>query len=173
MEWINVSSDINLPKPKEGLRNTLYKYKDIDNILEIRRLLNIKEKHILFLYNSDYNPQKLKSPTPRPDFAIMDEGKVVKLVDAKYKDLWNNRISSDMLYQLAIYAISGTGNKTATILYPSVNDIPSVQKIDIKNPVSNVKIGEVILQTINLVKIASFLSDDKRELGRYIDSLLL
>lgn len=46
VEWINVSSDINLPKPKEGLMNTLYKYKDMDNILEIRRLSNIKERPI-------------------------------------------------------------------------------------------------------------------------------
>ena len=50
----------------------------------------------------------------------MDEGKVVKLVDAKYKDLWEQRIPSDMLYQLAIYANSGTGNKTATIIYPQL-----------------------------------------------------
>jgi len=37
----------------------------------------------------------------------------------------------EMLYQLAIYAISGIGNKTVAILYPSMNDVPTVQKIDI------------------------------------------
>ncbi len=128
--------------------------------------------HDLFLYNPEYNPHKLKSPTPRPDFAIMHEGKVVKLVDAKYKDLWEQRIPSDMLYQLAIYATSGTGNKTATIIYPAVNDLPAIQKIDIKNPVTNVRIGQVALQPVNLVKIAGLLYEDEKELGRYVDSLL-
>lgn len=148
----------------------------------IGRLLNdynskytIKEQyslHNLFLYNPDFNPQNLRSPTPRPDFALVSGGRVVKHLDAKYKDLWNQRIPSNMLYQLAIYAMSGTASKSATIIYPSVSDIPSVQKIDINNPVSNVKVGEVILQAINLFKIANLLTDDKRKLISYIDGLL-
>ena len=68
--------------------------------------------------------------------------------------------------------MSGTASKSATIIYPSVSDIPSVQKIDINNPVSNVKVGEVILQAINLFKIANLLTDDKRKLISYIDGLL-
>ncbi|MDS9471549.1 hypothetical protein [Sporosarcina pasteurii] len=61
----------------------------------------------------------------------MKGGKVVKLLDAKYCDLWERNLPSDMLYQLAIYAISGVGNKTATIIYPAMSDVPTVQKISI------------------------------------------
>ncbi|WP_304518838.1 hypothetical protein [Clostridium estertheticum] len=42
-----------------------------------------------------------------------------------------------MLYQLAIYAVSGIGDKTATILYPTLSDIPTTAKIDINDPVSS------------------------------------
>ena len=47
------------------------------------------------------------------------------------------------------------------------------QKIDIKNPLSNSKVGRVILQPINLVKVASMLRDDKRGLAKYIEKSVL
>lgn len=45
VNWIHVSN-IRLPKPKEGLRNTLYQYKNLDNILEIERLSNVEKIQI-------------------------------------------------------------------------------------------------------------------------------
>lgn len=186
LEIINIlyeSQSIELENNERKLQLKGYFF-DMNSFFEtlIGKLLNdynskhtIKEQyslHNLFLYNPDFNPQNLRSPTPRPDFALVSDGRVVKHLDAKYKDLWNQRIPSNMLYQLAIYAMSGTASKTSTIIYPSVSDIPSVQKIDINNPVSNVKVGEVILQAINLFKIANLLTDDKRKLISYIDGLL-
>lgn len=85
--------------------------------------------HDLFVYAPQYNPKARSSPTPRPDFALMQNGKVVKLLDAKYRDLWKRSLPRDMLYQLAVYAVSGVGNKTATILYPALSDIPTLQKV--------------------------------------------
>ena len=47
------------------------------------------------------------------------------------------------------------GDNTSTILYPSMDDTAVVQKIDIKIPSKGYKkIAEVILQPINLNKVA-------------------
>ncbi|MCB2361049.1 hypothetical protein [Clostridium estertheticum] len=69
----------------------------------------------MFIYTSRFNPCHRKSPTPRPNFEIMKDGKVVKLLDTKYRALWGRSLLAKMLYQLAIYAVSGIGDKTATI----------------------------------------------------------
>ncbi|WP_352418021.1 restriction endonuclease [Proteiniborus sp.] len=128
--------------------------------------------HDMFIYTPGFNPCRRKSPTPRPDFALMKDGKVVKLLDAKYRDLWDKGLPREMLYQLAIYAVSGIGDKTATILYPSVSDIPSVQKIDVKDPISSSKIASVILKPINLIKVADLISNNINELEEYMDEII-
>jgi len=127
--------------------------------------------HNLFMYTPGFNPNRRKSPTPRPDFALMVDGKVLKVMDAKYRDLWARTLPSEMLYQLSIYALSGIGNGTATILYPSINDIPIVQKIDINDPISGSKLASVIVQPINLMKIAQFVSNDPHNLKAYVDQI--
>jgi 5-methylcytosine-specific restriction enzyme subunit McrC len=127
--------------------------------------------HDLFRYTPNFNPNRRRSPTPRPDFALMREGKVVKLLDAKYRDLWEKSLPRDMLYQLAIYAVSGIGNGTATIIYPVITDQPTTQKIDINYPVSGVKMARVIMQPLNLVKVAELLKED-RGMKAYISRII-
>ena len=103
---------------------------------------------------------------------------VLYLLDAKYRDLWERNLPREMLYQLAIYAVSGIGDKTSTILYPVMSDEPKIQKIDIQHPVSQdsfmgAVMANVVLQPINLRKIAEWVSknaDD--ELAKYINQLL-
>ncbi|HOQ01726.1 MAG TPA: restriction endonuclease [Acetivibrio clariflavus] len=128
--------------------------------------------HDMFMYTPGFNPRRRESPTPRPDFALLQGGKVVKLLDTKYRDLWENNLTRDMLYQLAIYAVSGIGDKTATIIYPAVSDEPTVQKIDVKNPVTNTKMASIILKPINLVKVAGLLSKDRNELVEYVREII-
>ncbi|AEV70214.1 McrC family protein [Acetivibrio clariflavus] len=128
--------------------------------------------HDMFMYTPGFNPRRRESPTPRPDFALLQGGKVEKLLDTKYRDLWENNLTRDMLYQLAIYAVSGIGDKTATIIYPAVSDEPTVQKIDVKNPVTNTKMASIILKPINLVKVAGLLSKDRNELVEYVREII-
>ncbi len=128
--------------------------------------------HDMFLYTPNYNPRGRHSPTPRPDFALMKQDKVVKLLDAKYRDLWEKSLPRDMLYQLAIYAVSGIGDKTATILYPTLNENPTVQKIDINDPITSLKMANVILQPINLIKISDLLSNDTKDLTFYMNKII-
>lgn len=128
--------------------------------------------HDMFIYTSGFNPCRRKSPTPRPDFALMKGGKVVKLLDAKYRDLWGSSLPREMLYQLAIYAVSGIGDKTATILYPALSDIPTTAKIDINDPVSSGNIASVILQPVNLEKVAELVSSELAELRGYVMKII-
>ncbi len=126
----------------------------------------------MFIYTPNYNPRGRRSPTPRPDFALMKQDKVVKLLDAKYRDLWEKSLPRDMLYQLAIYAVSGIGDKTATILYPTLNENPTVQKIDINDPITSLKMANVILQPINLIKISDLLSNGTKSLTAYMNRII-
>ena len=128
--------------------------------------------HDMFIYTAGFNPCNRKSPTPRPDFAIRKEGRVVKLLDAKYRDLWERSLPAKMLYQLAIYAVSGIGNKTATILYPTLSDIPTTAKININNPLSCGNIASVILQPVNLEKVVELVSGDLGELRGYVMGII-
>lgn len=127
--------------------------------------------HDMFIYTPGFNPQRRRTHIPRPDFAMMQNGKVVKLMDAKYRDLWEKPLPREMLYQLAVYAMSGVGDRTATILYPATSDVPSTQKIAIKDPVTNAKIGCVILKPLNLMKVADLLPS-KAGLREYVNSIM-
>lgn len=117
--------------------------------------------HEMFAYAPEYNPKRRRSPTPRPDFALMKQGKVVKLLDAKYRDLWEKALPSGMLYQLAVYAVSGIGDRTATILYPSMEGGAVMQSIDIKDTVTDAKMASVVLKPVNLERVALLLGDRK------------
>lgn len=126
----------------------------------------------MFIYAPDYNPRRRRSPTPRPDFALMKQGRVVKLLDAKYRDLWEKSLPRDMLYQLAVYAVSGIGDKTATILYPSVTKNSIMQKIDIKDPVLGSKMASITLQPINLIEISELILKDADNLTSYVNRII-
>ena len=74
--------------------------------------------------------------------------------------MWERSLPAKMLYQLAIYAVNGIGNKIATILYPTLSDIPTTAKININDPISCGNIASVILQPVNLKKVAELVSGD-------------
>lgn len=139
---------------------------------------HVKEQfslHHMFTYARNYNPKNRRSPTPRPDFAVMKNGRVTRLMDAKYKDLWENAIPRDMLYQLSVYALSSEGDKQATIIYPSLNQHAISQKIDIKNPISDEYMGAVLLEPLNLNFVSTCLGNignRRKDLVKYINGLL-
>ena len=128
--------------------------------------------HNMFAYTPGFNPKRRKSPTPRPDFALMKGGKVVKLLDAKYRDLWETNLPGEMLYQLSIYAVSGIGDWTATIIYPSMDKKVTIQKIDINDPMTSSKLATVILQPIDLFRVALLLDSDNEGIKRYVQETI-
>jgi 5-methylcytosine-specific restriction enzyme subunit McrC len=122
--------------------------------------------HELFAYTPGFNPQRRYAPKPRPDFAVMKGSKVICLLDAKYRDLWETKLPREMLYQLSIYAVSGIGNSTAKILYPSMSSQAKLQKIDIKNPATGNKYAEVMLQPVWLTQVAQLINLPNKEKAR-------
>ncbi len=129
--------------------------------------------HELFAYTPGFNPQRKYAPKPRPDFAVMKDSRVVCLLDAKYRDLWERNLPREMLYQLSIYAVSGIGNNTAKILYPSMSSEAKLQKIDIKNPATGSKYAEVMLQPVSLPLVAELLNlSSKVKIKEYVKQIV-
>ena len=98
----------------------------------------------------------------------------MQILDAKYRDLWDKSLPRDILYQLAVYAASGIGNHTSTILYPALNDVPSLQLINITNPLTQEHMAKILMKPINLVKTAHFIENGKIEqMSHYFTDIIL
>lgn len=135
---------------------------------------NIKDEHGLkgmMRYNPAYNPQRRQSPTPRPDYAILRQGKVVSLLDAKYRDLWEKSLPREMLYQLVVYAISHREKLQSSILYPTVNPLARESRVDVTDPIYGKHLGQVCLRPVNLVEIETLVSSKTAEARRQCEAL--
>ena len=114
---------------------------------------DVKAEHGLaemMRYVPGLNPRGRKSPTPRPDFLVSGGGKVAALLDAKYRDLWERDLPRDMLYQLAIYALSQPQAATAAILFPTTSAEATAALIEIRDPVRAGALGYVCLRPVVL-----------------------
>ena len=101
-------------------------------------------------YVPGLNPLQRGSPRPRPDFLVSREGKVAAILDAKYRDLWKDDLPRDMLYQLAIYALSQPKPATAAILFPTIIADATAAVIEIRDPVRAGALGYVALRPVVL-----------------------
>jgi len=108
-------------------------------------------------YIKEYNPLNRRAPTPRPDFAVLRKGATVALLDAKYRDLSEQTLPRDMLYQLAIYALNDEGKKSASILYPSISSNARESRIEIRDPLKNTRRAQVNLRPVKLHFLANLL----------------
>lgn len=118
-------------------------------------------------YDPIHNPQNKISPTPRPDLAIMTGKKVVALLDTKYRDLWENDLPRDMLYQLALYAFSQDRPGQSTIIYPTLHSEAKESWLDITHPFSGHKLATVKLRPINLYKLEEMINKESASKKRY------
>ena len=104
-------------------------------------------------YSRGFNPLNRRSPTPRPDFAVLKNGKLLAILDAKYRDLWETKLPRNMLYQLVVYAVSQVSNPKSTIIYPTLNPAATEQRIVIHDPINGREIGQVALRPVNLQRL--------------------
>lgn len=112
----------------------------------------------VFRYDPAHNPRNRRSPLLRPDFLVMRNHKVEALLDAKYRDLWERHLPREMLYQLALYALGQeSGNRRATIIYPSLEHAARQQVVLVKDPLRGTSAAEIILRPVNLLRLEQLL----------------
>lgn len=104
-----------------------------------------------------WNPRHSRAPTPRPDFVVSQGSKTVAILDAKYRDLWENALPRDMLYQLAMYAMSHEGG-TSTILYPTTYAQATEARIEVRDSTLGGRRALVVLRPVVLGKLEGLVS---------------
>ena len=114
----------------------------------------------MLAYNPQHDPWNRPAPTPRPDYAVLHGATVVALLDAKYMDLWDRRsIGRDVLYQLALYALSQPPGTPATILYPATAPSARDARVDISDPVHGGQRAHVVARPVQLDRLEPLLLD--------------
>lgn len=109
-------------------------------------------------YDPLYNPRRRKAPKLRPDYVVYRRGRIVAILDAKYRDLWEESLPESMLYQLAIYALSQSGSVDVIILYPTLQDDAEEARILINSPAGGGNSARVILRPVNLLCLEKLIS---------------
>lgn len=122
----------------------------------------VRDEHRLkgmFAYAPQENPRERRAPAPRPDFVILSGKKVVCVLDAKYRDLWAHSLPTEMLYQLAIYALSRSDpDRQAVILYPTLTSGAVDQTIVLNEPVGGAEKARIVLRPVELLELARLVS---------------
>lgn len=88
----------------------------------------------VFAYAHDGNPQRRRMRSPRPDYALYRGRTLLAFMDAKYRDLWDTRLPTEWLYQLALYA-SYAPRRQSVLLYATMNRDARDQRINIHQPI--------------------------------------
>ncbi len=115
----------------------------------------IEEQGLKYLlrYAPGENLQRKREPRPRPDFAIKMAGGKLLLFDAKYRDLWKRSLPREMLYQLAMYALSQPRGAVATILYPTTANEARSARIQIGEPLGGWERASIVLRPVHLEQL--------------------
>jgi 5-methylcytosine-specific restriction enzyme subunit McrC len=149
------------------LRENLRGYKVIDEY-RIKGMIS---------YLPRFNPKNLRAPSPRPDYVVQKNGAIVAILDAKYRDIWANNVTRDILYQLSIYALSQQEARNSIILYPSLHPRAEEERIEIADPLSESRKAGVIVRPVNisflhsLVTAAGSYAIEKNK-ARYAENLI-
>lgn len=123
---------------------------------------SVRNEHRLkgmFAFAQFGNPRSRRTPTPRPDFMILTGNRIVSVLDAKYRDLWEEILPREMLYQLAIYALGHNGSdRLAVVLYPTLKGRAVDQTIVLKDPVHGAEKARIVLRPVDLLELERLVS---------------
>jgi 5-methylcytosine-specific restriction enzyme subunit McrC len=134
--------------------------------VEVRDEFRIKG---MFRYEPGYNPRDHRRPVLRPDFALLRNAEMVTVLDAKYRDLWEQPLPPEILYQLALYALAHTSkDRWAAIIYPSLDPKAREQRIAVHDPVRGMRQACVALRPLNLLELDRLLRSGHSAYSRRI-----
>ena len=99
--------------------------------------------------------QSAVAPRGRDRISLVLSGnRIVSVLDAKYRNLWEHNLPREMLYQLAMYALGHTGfDRQAAILYPTLEGGAIDQIIVLKEPVHGTDQARIVLRPVVLVEL--------------------
>ena len=121
----------------------------------------------LFRYDPAKNPLRRRAPVQKPDFVVRRDRKIIAVLDAKYRDLWERALPREMLYQLALYALGQSGpTRRAAILYPTMETAARDQMIVVQEPVGGVSQAEVVMRPVKLLELDELVRDRGPHAGR-------
>jgi 5-methylcytosine-specific restriction enzyme subunit McrC len=121
----------------------------------------------LFRYDPAKNPLRRQAPVQKPDYVVRRGRKIVAVLDAKYRDLWERPLPREMLYQLALYALGQTGpTRRTTILYPTMETVAREQRIVVQEPVGGVSQAEVVIRPVKLLELDELVRDRGPHAGK-------
>jgi 5-methylcytosine-specific restriction enzyme subunit McrC len=88
---------------------------------------------------------------------VVERGTPVAVLDAKYRDLWEESLPREMLYQVAIYGAVHAKGK-ATILYPPSAADARESRLAVSNPLTGVHVATVCLRPVVLPELEELLT---------------
>jgi 5-methylcytosine-specific restriction enzyme subunit McrC len=104
-----------------------------------------------------FAPRRTRVRTPKPDFGVFRDGRLVAYLDAKYRDLWATSLPREMLYQLALYA-TAQGQGAAAMLYPTDATGAAEERLVIRDPATGVTHATVALRPVSLARLESLIA---------------
>jgi 5-methylcytosine-specific restriction enzyme subunit McrC len=108
-------------------------------------------------YVPEFNPRHLHAPVLRPDLMVMKGGTPVAVLDAKYRDLWEENLPSEMLYQVATYAAVHAA-RMAVILYPTTSTNARESRLTVRNALTGDSVATVCVRPVVLPELEELLS---------------
>lgn len=120
----------------------------------------VEPEHVLgevIRYVPGANPLSRGDPKPRPDFMLRIGARRLPL-DAKYRDLWAKKLPREMLYQLAVYAVSQPAPCTAAIIYPAKSPLATEAQLEVRMGTGGH--ARVALRPLHLAGLARLLRDE-------------
>jgi 5-methylcytosine-specific restriction enzyme subunit McrC len=103
-----------------------------------------------------YRPGTQRAPKLRPDFFVLHGNRPVAVLDAKYRDLSQQKLPREMLYQLAMYAATQPVG-VATILYPTTTASATEVRYAVCNPTSGQQVAQVNVRPVPLQELEGLL----------------
>jgi 5-methylcytosine-specific restriction enzyme subunit McrC len=120
----------------------------------------------VFAYSPAANPRHRVAPSPRPDFALVQGYGLRGFLDAKYRDIWEQGLPTDWLYQLAVYSFAAPA-RVSVLLYATMADEARDEQVDLREPFlwATRDPASVILRPVRLMQLAELI-DPEHSPGR-------